>query len=219
MNSHIHKLIELCSNESAKQNIMSQNIVQLENIDIIYQILISLNDEYVLLHDNSLPLQFYFLTDILSAFIDEPDVNGDEKVQYFSHLIDHAQTSDQDELEEALFYPIWISSSYCVQALRADAHDLRWKYISQAKYWQGIIIGASAEVQGSRTQRKAKSVKAAQAKHARDYLAKEKVWKIYQDNISSYKSLDQAADKISSRDDVPYAFSTVRKWLGKLKKI
>jgi hypothetical protein len=58
---------------------------------------------------------------------------------------------------------------------------------------------------------------AANARHAENRAMKEEVWKWYEANEQSYRSMDAAAEAIAGKL-VPVAFRTARAWIGEYRK-
>jgi len=80
----------------------------------------------------------------------------------------------------------------------------------------GLGIVEQLRVNTIRLSRKAKN--AARTRHSKTDVNKQIVWNYYQQELHTFKSYDHAAEKISYKKDVPFAFRTVRKWITEFHK-
>ena len=82
-----------------------------------------------------------------------------------------------------------------------------------------LSLGVAKRIEIDQELRKQKAKKAANARHSQNDVYKQLVWDYYRQDMQTFKSLDQAAEKISSKPNVPFAFRTVRKWIDEFHKI
>jgi hypothetical protein len=82
-----------------------------------------------------------------------------------------------------------------------------------------VSLGVAKRIEIDQELMKKKAKKAAHARHSQNDVYKQLVWDYYKQDMHSFKSLDQAAEKISSRSNIPFAFRTVRRWIDEFLKL
>ncbi len=107
----------------------------------------------------------------------------------------------------------------CAGEIKQGVERGDYEYAIAALRLANISVGVTSRIELDIERQKAKATKAAQARHSGTELYKKIVWNYYKEGMGTFKSYDQAAEKISSRDDVPFAFRTVRKWITEFHKI
>jgi hypothetical protein len=81
-----------------------------------------------------------------------------------------------------------------------------------------VSLGVAKRIEIEQELKKQNAKKAAHVRHSPNLVYKELVWDYYKEGIQTFKSRDQAAEKISSKPNIPFAFRTVRKWIDEFHK-
>ncbi|MGJ0428418.1 hypothetical protein [Methylobacter sp.] len=82
-----------------------------------------------------------------------------------------------------------------------------------------VSLGVAKRIEIDQELMKQKAKKAAHARHSQNDAYKQLVWDYYKQDMHLFKSLDQAAEKISSKPNIPFAFRTVRRWIDEFLKL
>lgn len=96
-----------------------------------------------------------------------------------------------------------------------DSDDIN--YTVYALKFANLSLGVAKRIDGDKELMRLKAKKAAHTRHSKNHSYKQLVWHYYEQGMNGFNSLDQAAEKISSKSDIPFAFRTVRKWIDEFR--
>jgi hypothetical protein len=106
----------------------------------------------------------------------------------------------------------------CAEEIRNGVKDNDITYSINALRLGNIGFGIAKRIEVDIHRQKEKARNAANTRHSKTAAHKQMVWDYYQQESHIFKSLDQAAEKISSKKEVPFAFRTVRKWIAEFNQ-
>lgn len=122
--------------------------------------------------------------------------------------------------EQALAFALGLTR-VCGSVIKRVIHD-EDADVNYCFYLLGLgnfSLGVARRIEVDQELRKQRAKKAAFARHSQNDVFKQLVWDCYRQDMQTFKSLDQAAEKISSKPNIPFAFRTVRKWIDEFHKI
>lgn len=159
-----------------------------------------------------------FRQSVLVKYWYDESTDGDRLLEAW---LDGVESGDRDCLDLGQLYLMSIIASYCIQAIRAMDTGVEreaWAIMIDARYWMGALYG----IQGRRGEPVVPTVsdlarKGADARHAENRQLREFALKHYEQNRSSYRSVEAAAEAIAGRV-VPVTQRTVRGWIAAYNK-
>lgn len=119
--------------------------------------------------------------------------------------------------EQALAFALGLTR-VCGSVLKRVIDDGDISYCFDLLGLGNFSLGVAKRIEIDQELRKQKAKKAAHARHSQNDVFKQLVWDCYRQDMQTFKSLDQAAEKISSKPNIPFAFRTVRKWIDEFHK-
>lgn len=138
---------------------------------------------------------------------------GDKPMEYaFSKQGQNIDMSDSDVLKQLLASTI-VLCDIGEDLVMGGYVESAIKSLELANYLNGIMQGKSSADALRSAQAKANAFK----RHAENHALKAEVIQYYSTHIDSFKSLDDAAEKISGKI-VPVKFRTVHKWISEYRK-
>jgi hypothetical protein len=120
--------------------------------------------------------------------------------------------------EQALAFALGLTR-VCGSVIKRVIDDEDVNYCFYLLGLGNFSLGVARRIEVDQELRKQKAKKAALARHSQNDVFKQLVWDCYRQDMQTFKSLDQAAEKISSKPNIPFAFRTVRKWIDEFHKI
>lgn len=120
--------------------------------------------------------------------------------------------------EHALAFALGLTR-VCGSVIKRVIDDEDISYCFDLLRLGNVSLGVAKRIEIDQELRKQKAKKAANARHSQNDVYKQLVWDYYRQDMQTFKSLDQAAEKISSKPNIPFAFRTVRKWIDEFHKI
>lgn len=105
----------------------------------------------------------------------------------------------------------------CANEIKRGIDSKNINYSVGALRMGNFSLGTARRIEGEKELMRRKAKNAAHTRHSKNDIYKQLVWDYYKQGIHTFKSLDQAAEKISSKPDIPFAFRTVRKWIDEFR--
>jgi hypothetical protein len=161
---------------------------------------------------------------LLKGAWDDPDTNGDATVEAIWTWIDSA---DADKGAPVAFLVADAIVAYATQAMRAEGEGdfaSGWKYVGEARYWEGILNGIRMRKLLSPDERSAviesenPASLMALRRHAASAAEKQRILKYWEANIDPALSAAKAATQIVTSGEFSLEFRTIQTVIAAAKK-
>jgi hypothetical protein len=164
-----------------------------------------------------------FLETFFKPMWDDPKTSGEDQLKEIREVETMKDWFGEEPITEkgrsaAVKLAILMAvCAFCVQTMKAKRDSgMAWSYVSDAKQWLGILQGYMSGGSGL-TLATDLAKRGAYALHAENRAMKSVVFEWCDQNMSSYPSMDAAAEAIAGKV-VPLKFRTVREWLTEWRK-
>ena len=159
----------------------------------------------------------FFAARIFGEAFDDPATDGDKSENEIGLSLDGKR--DPNSAPFALLQVMHTVVAYAVQAMKAEkagAHDMAWTFVSDAKYWSGILNAGLAEKKYGANP----AVEMAKKRHAENYALAGDALKYWRENIDPCLSAAKAANDLVrivplSHKKLSEIISTAKKDIGK----
>ncbi|WP_447918156.1 hypothetical protein [Achromobacter aegrifaciens] len=155
------------------------------------------------------PLTF-FATAVVRPLLDDPETSGDAHVELMGDV------SDPDRLPFGIQCMI-TCAAYVVQTIKTEkAGDWNqaWLYATKAKYWSGIILGATS----SKGRGESPASALAKMRHKENYALRADVENYWRTHIDPSLSAQRAAEQVIRANAVPLSYKKIAEIISRLRK-
>lgn len=135
----------------------------------------------------------FFFNNIFKDMYEDIDTDGDKYQEQIGLNLD--ETRPSDFAPYALVQVMFTALAYAVQAMRAELNGetiLAWKYIADANYWSGILMGVTSEKDGKENPAAILAYK----RHSVNKAMFEEAIEHWRNNISPKISAQKAANEL-----------------------